>query len=149
MSERTAFRFGYRKLFYDIDNDETGNSFDGSFQGPFIGVGWVFGGSPEPVAAAAAPAASRKGCPAASPAATPPGDADKDGVTDDKDRCPNTTVGIQVDQIGCFREVTLRGLLFETDSGRTECGSAYPARYGGAELQGAAAGRRSRRVGGR
>ena len=46
----------------------------------------------------------------------PPGDSDKDGVTDDKDRCPNTTPGVAVDAIGCFREVTLRGVLFGTDS---------------------------------
>jgi OOP family OmpA-OmpF porin len=37
-------------------------------------------------------------------------------VTDDKDRCPNTTPGVAVDAIGCFREVTLRGVLFSTDS---------------------------------
>jgi iron complex outermembrane receptor protein len=50
------------------------------------------------------------------PAPPPPGDQDKDGVTDDKDRCPNTTQGVAVDDIGCFREVALRGLLFGTDS---------------------------------
>jgi len=50
------------------------------------------------------------------PPPPPPGDQDKDGVTDDKDRCPNTTPGVAVDDIGCFREVTLRGLLFSTDS---------------------------------
>jgi OOP family OmpA-OmpF porin len=37
-------------------------------------------------------------------------------VTDDKDRCPGTTQGVAVDEIGCFREITLRGLLFSTDS---------------------------------
>ncbi len=50
------------------------------------------------------------------PPPPPPGDQDKDGVTDDKDRCPNTTPGVAVDEIGCFREVTLRGLLFDTES---------------------------------
>src|SRR5688572_21684705 len=50
------------------------------------------------------------------PPPPPPGDQDKDGVTDDKDRCPNTTPGVLVDEIGCFREVTLRGLLFDTES---------------------------------
>jgi iron complex outermembrane receptor protein len=50
------------------------------------------------------------------PPPPPPGDQDKDGVTDDKDRCPNTTPGVAVDDIGCFREVTLRGLLFDTES---------------------------------
>jgi OOP family OmpA-OmpF porin len=37
------------------------------------------------------------------------------GVTDDKDRCPNTTPGTKVDEIGCFTEATLN-LLFEFDS---------------------------------
>ena len=41
---------------------------------------------------------------------------DKDGVTDDKDRCPDTAAGIQVDEIGCFREFVLRGVQFETES---------------------------------
>ena len=50
------------------------------------------------------------------PPPPPPGDEDKDGVTDDKDRCPGTTPGVAVDEIGCFREVTLRGLLFDTES---------------------------------
>ena len=27
-----------------------------------------------------------------------------------------TTPGVAVDEIGCFREVTLRGLLFDSDS---------------------------------
>ena len=31
------------------------------------------------------------------PPPPPPGDQDKDGVTDDKDRCPNTTPGVAVD----------------------------------------------------
>jgi len=39
-----------------------------------------------------------------------------DGVTDDKDRCPGTTRGVAVDSIGCFREVELRGVLFDTSS---------------------------------
>ncbi|HEX9708292.1 MAG TPA: OmpA family protein [Steroidobacteraceae bacterium] len=37
-------------------------------------------------------------------------------MTDDKDRCPGTTAGVAGDAIGCFREVTLRGVLFTTDS---------------------------------
>jgi len=37
-------------------------------------------------------------------------------VTDNNDRCPHTTPGVAVDAIGCFREVTLRGVLFDTNS---------------------------------
>jgi outer membrane protein OmpA-like peptidoglycan-associated protein len=57
------------------------------------------------------------------PPPPPPGDQDKDGVTDDKDRCPNTTPGVAVDDIGCFREVTLRGVLFETNSSELSAGA--------------------------
>jgi hypothetical protein len=48
MTEHAALRFGYRKVHYDIKNSSNGNSFDGSFNGPFIGFGWTFGGEPEP-----------------------------------------------------------------------------------------------------
>jgi OOP family OmpA-OmpF porin len=37
-------------------------------------------------------------------------------VTDDKDRCPTTPAGVKVDAVGCFREFTLRGVEFETNS---------------------------------
>ncbi len=74
-----------------------------------------FGGE-EPVAAMPPPPPPPPPAPPPPPPPPPPGDADKDGVTDDKDRCPNTTIGVAVDAIGCFREVTLRGLLFDTNS---------------------------------
>jgi OOP family OmpA-OmpF porin len=38
-------------------------------------------------------------------------------VTDDIDRCPDTTPGVKVDAIGCFVEVTLK-LNFEFDSAK-------------------------------
>ncbi|HUG03141.1 MAG TPA: OmpA family protein, partial [Steroidobacteraceae bacterium] len=66
------------------------------------------------------------------PPPPPPGDGDKDGVTDDKDRCPTTPAGVKVDAVGCFREFTLRGVQFETDS--SELNAA-----GRAELDGAVA----------
>ena len=73
-------------------------------------------GGAEPVQAAAPPPPPPPPAPPPPPPPPPPGDQDKDGVTDDKDRCPNTTPGVAVDAIGCFREVTLRGLLFDTES---------------------------------
>jgi len=73
-----------------------------------------FGREPEQVAAPPPPPPPPPAPPPLPP--PPPGDQDKDGVTDDKDRCPNTTAGVAVDEIGCFREVTLRGLLFDTES---------------------------------
>jgi adhesin transport system outer membrane protein len=51
------------------------------------------------------------------PAATGPGDEDKDGVTDDKDKCPGTPAGTQVDQYGCpIKEIIdLKGVNFDLD----------------------------------
>jgi hypothetical protein len=40
--ESTALRFGYRKLHYKIKSDN-GDTFDGSFHGPFIGLNFTFG----------------------------------------------------------------------------------------------------------
>jgi outer membrane protein OmpA-like peptidoglycan-associated protein len=40
--------------------------------------------------------------PVAVPAMTMPGDEDGDGVTDDKDACPHTPMGIAVDERGCW-----------------------------------------------
>jgi hypothetical protein len=42
-SEHTALKFGYRKLHYDVKNSAGADSFDGSFQGPFLGFGGTFG----------------------------------------------------------------------------------------------------------
>jgi outer membrane protein OmpA-like peptidoglycan-associated protein len=49
----------------------------------------------------------------ASAAATGPGDADGDGVSDDKDDCPATPQGITVDERGCWSHPT--ALLFDLD----------------------------------
>lgn len=38
----------------------------------------------------------------------PPGDSDGDGVTDDKDKCPNTLKGVIVDKDGCDLRFTLQ-----------------------------------------
>ncbi|MEX1993647.1 MAG: TonB-dependent receptor [Steroidobacteraceae bacterium] len=76
-----------------------------------------FGGAepaPAPMQAAPPPPPPAP-APPPPPPPPPPGDADKDGVTDDKDRCPNTAASVQVDSVGCFREFTLRGVLFETN----------------------------------
>jgi hypothetical protein len=38
ISEHWAARFGYRRLYYDIRDDDA-NKWNGGFQGPVIGVG--------------------------------------------------------------------------------------------------------------
>ncbi len=53
--------------------------------------------------------------PAPAPVAAAPaviGDADGDGVKDDKDKCPNTPKGIRVNSVGCW---VLEGVYFDTD----------------------------------
>ena len=49
-----------------------------------------------------------------------PLDSDGDGVLDDKDRCPNTPLGLLVDAYGCLIEQTtvLPGVQFESNSDR-------------------------------
>ena len=41
-----------------------------------------------------------------------PVDSDGDGVTDDKDKCPNTPAGAKVDSDGCMLELTLQNVEF-------------------------------------
>ena len=41
--DKTALRFGYRKLYYEAEGSRT--AFDGGFQGLFVGYGGTFGGS--------------------------------------------------------------------------------------------------------
>jgi len=50
----------------------------------------------------AAPAAAKP-----SPKVMPPGDSDNDGITDDKDKCPDTPKGEFVDGDGCTLKLTL------------------------------------------
>lgn len=42
-------------------------------------------------------------------------DSDGDGVPDDKDRCPDTRPGVEVDDTGCEIILRLRGPLFDFD----------------------------------
>jgi outer membrane protein OmpA-like peptidoglycan-associated protein len=108
--ENAAFRFGYRKLYYKIESDN-GNTFDGSFQGPFIGFGFTFGGSkPTPVVE---PAPAPKVV--AAPPPPPPKDTDGDGVPDGKDQCPNTPKGQTVDSNGCGYNINVE-VTFDTNS---------------------------------
>lgn len=104
--ENAAFRFGYRKLYYDIDTSRH-NNFDGAFEGPFVGVGFTFGGSPKSVAEAPPPSPA--------PVIALPKDTDGDGVSDDKDQCPKTPAGDKVDSIGCSFGIRVEA-IFDTNS---------------------------------
>jgi outer membrane protein OmpA-like peptidoglycan-associated protein len=118
INDKLAARFGYRRLFYDIENVATANRWDGSFQGVTIGIGGTFGGRPAPVAAAAPPPPPPPP-PAAPPPPPrpppPPPDADGDGVADARDQCADTPRGEQVDAIGCSYEMRL-DVYFAHDS---------------------------------
>ena len=73
-------------------------------------IGEEAAAAPEPAPAAAAPE------PAAAPAG--PVDTDGDGVTDDKDKCPDTPKGTVVDENGCPKQLTEQvtiDLLLEFD----------------------------------
>ncbi|HKQ82918.1 MAG TPA: OmpA family protein [Steroidobacteraceae bacterium] len=118
ITDSMAARFGYRRLYYDVDSNGKQNKFDGSFQGLILGLGGTFGGggpvrvtqeaapapAPQPVAMAPSP-----------PPPPPPGDGDQDGIADNIDKCPGTASGEKVDAIGCGVNVKI-AVQFETNS---------------------------------
>jgi outer membrane protein OmpA-like peptidoglycan-associated protein len=108
INDKLAARFGYRRLFYDIESETTANRWDGSLQGVTIGIGGTFGGRPPPVVAATSPPPPPPAAPAAPPPPPPPPpDADGDGVADARDQCADTRRGERVDAIGCSYEMRL------------------------------------------
>ncbi len=124
ISDNVGLRFGYRKLYYEIDSENGRNKFDGSFQGLIVGIGGTFGGSPsrEMLSAstarpAPAPAAAPAVAPPPPPPAPPPAprDTDGDGIVDHIDKCANTASGVKVDPVGCGYNVQLN-VTFETNS---------------------------------
>ena len=72
--------------FRDLDEQHTDLALS-------LGLQFLLGGKAAPAAVAAAPVA-------AAPVAVD-GDADGDGVTDSRDRCPGTPIGVEVDANGC------------------------------------------------
>lgn len=82
-----------------------GGDSDGALAGAAIGGLIGFFVCPKSVAAAE---------PAPEPAA--PGDADGDGVTDDKDRCPTTPAGAKVDANGCELDSDGDGVVDSKDA---------------------------------
>jgi outer membrane protein OmpA-like peptidoglycan-associated protein len=106
-NDLVSLRFGYKRIYYDVNDGQkyqsNYRSFDGSFNGPFLGIGftWPTPHKAAPVAAAPPPAKCS--------------DADKDGVCDSADQCPNTPPGKHVGPAGCDCDYTLV-THFEFDS---------------------------------
>jgi outer membrane protein OmpA-like peptidoglycan-associated protein len=106
-SDSFAARFGYKKLHYEFDEGGPNSEID--LSGLFVGIGWTFPARPEKVAAAPPPPPAAKPAPvavAAAPAKCP--DADRDGVCDAADQCPNTPAGTRVGPAGCDCDYVLR-----------------------------------------
>ena len=82
-------------------------------------------------AAAAAPPPPRVEAPAPAPAIVEaPKDTDGDGVTDDKDQCPDTERGAVVDEKGCYKELTESvtiDLLLEFDYNKADIREEHKA----------------------
>ncbi len=96
-----------------------------------IGVGFELGFGAPHAGPAVLPAAAAPAAPAPAVAAQPeskpaPLDSDGDGVTDDKDQCPNTPHGTAVDINGCplIGSITLVGVQFENNSARLSADSS-------------------------
>lgn len=90
LAERLSLRTEL-KFLHELDDSQTHGQFA-------LGLGYAFGGAkPAPVAA-----------PAPAVVAPPPApvDSDGDGVYDDKDKCPNTPRGLEVDANGCEYHLT-------------------------------------------
>lgn len=95
-------------LRYRVDRDDESIEGHSQFNDWVLNVGLVipFGGAaPKPVVSApvavAAPVVVAAAPPPAQAPAPAPVDSDGDGVTDDKDRCPNTPAGTKVNAQGC------------------------------------------------
>ncbi len=75
------------------------DSYDSDVMGTF-GLGYKFGyvAPPKP---APQPVVEPEPAPEPEPVVEQPKDSDGDGVVDEKDQCPNTAQGIQVDDVGC------------------------------------------------
>lgn len=107
-SLRAEYRL--RQTFSDSLLDQIGS----------IGVQYSFGGATAPAATTAAPAEPpRQAEPVqpATPVRAEPTDADRDGVADDRDKCPGTAAGRDVDANGC--EIPrFRNVYFDTESAK-------------------------------
>lgn len=110
-----ALRGEYRYRTIDVDGNSP-NTFKSNFGGHIfslylqIPLGAPPQAAPEPVAAAPQP----------TPEPAQPVDSDGDGVPDNRDQCPATPAGTQVNDQGCpaakATPIVLKGVTFEYDS---------------------------------
>lgn len=94
----------------------------------FLGIGAGSAASPAPapapVAAAPAPAPAPRPAPVAAPIA--PADNDRDGVVDEKDRCPTSPAGSEVNDFGCPKgEKVSIALNVQFDTGKAVVKADY------------------------
>ncbi len=108
-----ALRGEYRYRNIHVDGGSPNNyneNFDAHVVSLYLQM--PLGAPPEPLPVAAAPA----------PAPITPADSDGDGVPDNRDQCPGTPAGTQVDANGCPVEkaapIVLKGVTFEFNSAR-------------------------------
>ena len=78
------------KAIHELDDSQTNALYT-------LGISYALGGASKPV---------EKPAPAPVVAAPAPVDSDGDGVYDDKDKCPNTPRGLEVDADGCEYHLT-------------------------------------------
>jgi OmpA-OmpF porin, OOP family len=112
MTDDAALRIGLRDV-YGMDSEA-------SNVGLAIAMEAQFGGEK-----AAAPEAPKAAPP---PSAEEPKDSDKDGVTDDKDQCPDTPMEAKVDEKGCnviLKETVSIELNIEFETAKDEVREAY------------------------
>lgn len=112
-----ALRGEYRYRTIDVDGN-TPNQFKSNFGGHILSLYLQIplGPPPEPAPAPVKPA------PQPAPAPAQPIDSDGDGVPDDRDECPGTPPGTQVNAQGCPQSKTapivLKGVTFEFNSAK-------------------------------
>lgn len=111
-----ALRGEYRYRNINVDSGSP-NNFDENFDAHVVSLYLqVPLGAPPVAAAAPAPA------PTPAPVPAQPLDSDGDGVPDNRDQCPGTPAGTQVDANGCPIEkaapIVLKGVTFEFDSAK-------------------------------
>jgi len=121
---RTALR-RYQYLGRDLEDVDFGIDTSIVF---YFGLGNETPRSSQPVARTQPSQPSRPAAPASAPSEAAPADADRDGVPDSGDACPDTPMNYAVDERGCpipVEEVARVDLLVNFDFDRSEVKAEY------------------------